>query len=181
MARSLNQCNFIGNLGNDPEIKYMASGGAVANLSLAVSDDYKDKNSGQNVEQTEWVRVTAFGKLAEIIGEYVKKGSKIYCSGKMKTRKWQDNTGADRWTTEVVIHDMQMLDSRGGDGQQQQASPQQQRQAQQQQQAAPQQQRQAPQQQAPKPQQQAPVDDFTDDIPFAPMLHQYGKMALYLI
>jgi single-strand DNA-binding protein len=167
MARSLNQCNFIGNLGNDPEIKYMASGGAVANLSLAVSDDYKDKNSGQNVEQTEWVRVTAFGKLAEIIGEYVKKGSKIYCSGKMKTRKWQDNTGADRWTTEVVIHDMQMLDSRGGDGQQ----------GQQQQRSAPQQQRPAQNNQ----QQQSPADDFSDDIPFAPPYHQFGKMAVYSI
>ena len=163
MARSLNQCNFIGNLGNDPEIKYMASGGAVANLSLAVSDDYKDKTSGQNVEQTEWVRVTAFGRLAEIIGEYVKKGSKIYCSGKMKTRKWQDNTGADRWTTEVIIHDMQMLDSRGGD---QQGGNQQ----------APQQQnRVAPQQQKPQhnaqsspaePNSSPDFSDFDDDIPF---------------
>ncbi|MGB1291776.1 MAG: single-stranded DNA-binding protein [Pseudoalteromonas sp.] len=153
MARSLNQCNFIGNLGNDPEIRYMTSGAAVANLSLAVSDDYKDKQSGQNVEQTEWVRISAFGKLAEIIGEYLKKGSKIYCSGKMKTRKWQDNTGADRWTTEVIIHDMQMLDSRGGDGQQNNQAPQQQRPAQNNQQQVPQ-------------QQSAQADDFIDDIPF---------------
>ena len=112
MARSLNQCNFIGNLGQDPETKYLPSGAAVTNISIGVSDDYKDKNTGQKVEQTEWVRVTAFGKLAEIIGEYCKKGSKVYVSGKMKTRKWQGQDGQDRYTTEIHANDLQMLDSR---------------------------------------------------------------------
>ncbi len=125
MARSLNLCQFIGNLGQDPETKYLPSGNAVANFSIAVADDYKDKQTGQKVEQTEWVRCTAFGKLAEIIGEYVRKGSKVYVSGKMKTRKWQDQSGQDRYTTEITVNDLQMLDSRNTDGAPQQRQPQQ--------------------------------------------------------
>jgi len=112
MARSLSQCNFIGNLGNDPDVRYLPDGWAVANISIAVSDDYKDKN-GQKVEQTEWVRVNFFGKQAEVVGQYLKKGSKIFVSGKMKTRKWQDQSGQDKYSTEIVASDMQMLDSRG--------------------------------------------------------------------
>lgn len=115
MARSLNQCSFIGNLGRDPEVRYLPSGGAVANMTIGVSDDYKDKNTGQMVNQTEWVRLTAYGKLAEVCGEYLKKGAKIFAQGKMVTRKWTDKqTGADKYSTEVVIDQMQMLDSRSG-------------------------------------------------------------------
>lgn len=116
MARSLNQCSFIGNLGRDPETRYLPSGGAVTNFTIAVSDDYKDK-TGQMVEQTEWVRLVAYGKLAEVCGEYLKKGSKVFVQGKMKTRKYQDRaTGQDRYSTEVQIENMQMLDSRQGGG-----------------------------------------------------------------
>ncbi len=130
MARSLNLCQFIGNLGQDPETRYLPSGGAVTNFSIAVADDYKDKNTGQKVEQTEWVRCSCFGKLAEIAGEYLKKGSKVYVSGKMKTRKWQGQDGQDRYSTEINVSDMQMLDSRnsadgGGQPQRPQQAPQQ--------------------------------------------------------
>lgn len=111
MARDLNLCQFIGRLGQPPEIRYLPNGDAVANISIAVSDDYKDK-SGQKVEQTEWVRVTAFRGLAEIIGKYLDKGSKVYISGKMKTRKYQAQDGTDRYSTEIVASDMQMLDGR---------------------------------------------------------------------
>jgi len=109
MARDLNDCKFIGRLGQDVEIKYLPSGSAVANISIAVSDDYKDK-SGQKVEQTEWVRITAFGKLAEIMGQYLHKGSKIFISGRMKTRKWTDQQGVEKYSTEIVAENMQMLD-----------------------------------------------------------------------
>lgn len=111
--KSLNQCNFIGNLGRDPETRYLPSGGAVCNFSIAVADDYKDKATGQKVDKTEWVRCVAFGKLAEVCGEYLKKGSKVYVSGRMETRKYQDKqTGQDRYTTEISLQDMQMLDGR---------------------------------------------------------------------
>lgn len=110
MSKGLNNCQFIGNLGNDPQIKYTQSGTAVANLSLGVTETWvKD---GNRQERTEWVRVSAFGKLAEIIGEYLKKGSKAYISGKMQTRKWQDQGGQDRYTTEIIADQMIMLDSR---------------------------------------------------------------------
>ena len=99
----LNQCNFIGHLGRDPEIRYTQSGTAVANISLGCIHKYKDE------EQTEWVRGVAFGKLAEIIGEYLETGSKIYMSGRMQTKKWQDKEGNDRYTTEIIISDMKML------------------------------------------------------------------------
>lgn len=115
MSKDLNQCNFIGRLGKDPDLRYTPSGDAVCNFSIACGDDYKDKN-GQKVEQTEWIRVTAFRRLAEIIGEYCKKGSMVYISGKMRTRKWQDQSGNDRYTTEIVANEMQMLDSRGAAG-----------------------------------------------------------------
>ncbi|MEZ0137345.1 MAG: single-stranded DNA-binding protein [Candidatus Reddybacter sp.] len=114
MSKDLNQCNFIGRLGRDPESRFMPSGGAVANFSIACGDDYRDKQTGQKVEQVNWISIVAFGRLAEVVGEYLRKGSKVYVSGKQVTRKWQDKaTGADRYTTEIVANDLQMLDSRG--------------------------------------------------------------------
>ena len=110
MSKDLNLCQFIGRLGSDPEIRHMQDGKAVANVNLAVGDDYK--KDGQKVEQTEWVRLVAFGKLAELFQQYLAKGSRIYVSGKMKTRKWQDQSGQDRYSTEIVASDLQMLDSR---------------------------------------------------------------------
>ena len=115
MRKDLNKWIGIGRLGKDPEIRYTQSGTACASLSIACSDDYKDKQTGQKVEKTEWVNISAFGRLAEIIGEYVKKGSKIYIEGKYTTRKWQDQSGQDRYTTEIVASEMQMLDSRQSD------------------------------------------------------------------
>jgi single-strand DNA-binding protein len=112
MARSLNQCSFIGNLGKDVEIRAMPNGKAVANFSVAVADSYKDKQTGEQVDQTEWVRCVAFDRLAETCGQYLHKGSKVYVQGRMKTRKWQDQSGADRYSTEIVLDNMQMLDSR---------------------------------------------------------------------
>ena len=117
MARGINKVILIGNLGSDPEIRYMPSGSAVANVSLATSDYWKDKETGEQRERTEWHRVVFFNRLAEIVGEYLKKGSKIYVEGGLRTRKWQDKSGADRYTTEIVGNEMQMLDSRGGSGQ----------------------------------------------------------------
>lgn len=180
MARGINKVILVGNLGQDPETKYMPSGGAVTNVSVATSETWKDKNTGQPQERTEWHRVVFFNRLAEIAGEYLKKGSKVYVEGSLRTRKWQGQDGQDRYTTEIVASEMQMLDSRGEGGfnqggydqsynQAPQQPPQQRQQPQQQgggfqQQQAPQ----APQQQA--PQQQAPqaggFDSFDDDIPF---------------
>jgi single-strand DNA-binding protein len=116
MARGLNKVMIIGNLGSDPEIKYMPSGDAAATLNIATSESWKDKKTGEQVEKTEWHRVVAFGRLAEIMGEYLKKGSKVYVEGGLQTRKWQDKSGNERYTTEVKVRDMQMLDSRGGAG-----------------------------------------------------------------
>jgi len=116
MARGVNKVILIGNLGQDPEIKSTAAGASIANFSVATSESWKDKNTGQQVEKTEWHRVVAFNRLAEIIGQYVKKGSKIYIEGSLRTRKWQDKEGKDHYTTEVVANEMQMLDSKGGGG-----------------------------------------------------------------
>ena len=113
MARGINKVILIGNLGQDPETRAMPSGGAVANVSLATSETWTDKNTGQPQERTEWHRVIFFNRLAEIAGEYLKKGSKVYIEGSLRTRKWQDkNTGDDKYTTEIVASEMQMLDSR---------------------------------------------------------------------
>jgi len=116
MARGVNKVILIGNLGQDPEVKYMPSGGAVTNVTVATSESWKDKTSGEQKENTEWHRVVFFRRLAEIAGEYLKKGSKVYIEGKLQTRKWQDQSGNDRYTTEIVANEMQMLDSRGGAG-----------------------------------------------------------------
>jgi len=145
MSKDLNQCNFIGRLGKDVELKYMPSGGAVVNISIACGNDYKDKTTGQKVEQTNWINIVAFNRLAEIIAEYCHKGSKIFISGKQTTRKWQDQSGNDRYTTEIVANEIQMLDSRGTGQGNTPAQP-------------------AAGQQA--PQGQAPMGDFDDDIPF---------------
>ena len=165
MARGVNKVIIVGNCGQDPETRFMPSGGAVTNLSLATSESWKDKNTGDQQERTEWHRVVFFNRLAEIAGEYVKKGSKLYIEGSLRTRKWQGQDGQDRYTTEIVASEMQMLDSRGGQqsgdydqsqGSYQPSAPQAQ------QQSAPQQQQSAPQQSAPQQQGGA----FDDDIPF---------------
>jgi single-strand DNA-binding protein len=113
MARGINKVILIGNLGADPEVRYMPSGGAVANVTIATSENWKDKATGENQERTEWHRVVFFNRLAEIVGEYLRKGSKVYVEGSLRTRKWQDQSGADKYTTEIVAAEMQMLDSRG--------------------------------------------------------------------
>lgn len=114
---SLNKVQLIGRLGNDPEVKYMPSGDAVANLSLATSENWKDKASGEKKEATEWHRCSMFGRLAEIAGEYLKKGALIYVEGKIKTRKWTDKDNIERYTTEIHVHEMKMLGSKSdGEG-----------------------------------------------------------------
>ncbi|MDD3449980.1 MAG: single-stranded DNA-binding protein [Gammaproteobacteria bacterium] len=155
MARGINKVILIGNLGADPEVRYTAGGSAVANLRLATSESWRDKNTGEQQERTEWHRVVLFGKLGEIAGEYLKKGSKVYIEGRLQTRKWQDQSGQDRYTTEIVANDLQMLDGRPGSadfdapdsGGPQRSQP-----------------------QRSEPQQPASggrgMDDFDDDIPF---------------
>lgn len=162
MAKGINKVILVGNLGNDPEVKYMPSGGAVTNFSLATADSWKDKTSGERVDKTEWHRVVFFNRLAEIAGEYLKKGSQVYIEGSLRTRKWQDQSGQDRYTTEIVGSEMQMLGSRSGGSSDfdQSAAPQQRAQP-----------NRPAQNQAPRqaqPQQTAPqnFDDFDDDIPF---------------
>jgi len=108
-VKGVNKVMLIGNLGNDPDTRYTANGGAVTNLSLATTESWKDKNTGEKQEKTEWHRVVLFGKLGEIAGEYLGKGSKVYIEGKLQTRKWQGKDGQDRYTTEIVASDMQML------------------------------------------------------------------------
>jgi single-strand DNA-binding protein len=113
---SVNKWIGIGNLGKDPEMRYMPNGDAVANITLATTDTWKDKQTGEKKEATEWHRVVFFRKLAEIVGQYLKKGSQVYIEGALKTRKWQDKEGQDRYTTEIVADDMKMLGSRQGMG-----------------------------------------------------------------
>lgn len=162
MARGVNKVILIGNVGGDPEVRYLPNGNAVANITLATSDSWKDKQTGQQQERTEWHRVVFFGRIAEVVGEYVRKGSKMYIEGRLQTREWEKD-GVKRYTTEIVVDmggQMQLLDGRPQGGEQGMAPrPQQQRPAQQ---PAPQQQ---PAQQS--PQQSAPdYDSFDDDIPF---------------
>lgn len=119
MARGINKVIVVGNLGQDPEVRYTTSGAAVTNISVATSEQWKDKNSGEDVVKTEWHRIVFFGRLAEIAGEYLKRGSQVYIEGKLQTRKWQDQNNQDRYTTEIVANEMQMLGARqsGGQGQ----------------------------------------------------------------
>ena len=114
MARGVNKVILIGNLGKDPEVRYMPNGNAVCNVTLATSETWKDKQTGEQKEQTEWHNLTFYRRLAEIAGEYLRKGSKIYAEGRLQTRKWQDKNGNDRYTTEIIVNEMQMLDSKGG-------------------------------------------------------------------
>jgi len=162
MARGINKVILVGNLGNDPEVRYTPSGSAVANITIATSDSWKDKNTGQKQERTEWHRVVMFNRLGEIAGEYLKKGSKVYIEGRLQTRKWQDKNGQDRYTTEIIASEMQMLDSRGGSGDFAPSQQQSHGGGQQQQQSRPQ------QQQPPvaEPVGAGDFSDFDDDIPF---------------
>lgn len=151
MARGVNVVILIGNVGQDPEVKYLPKGDCVTTVSLATSESWKDRQTGQVQERTEWSRVVFFKRLAEIAGEYLRKGSKVYVKGSLRTRKWQAQDGTDRYSTEIVANEMQLLDSQpAGQGGQPQRPPQQQ---------------QSPQQSSPHPQ-QAPADDFEDDIPW---------------
>lgn len=163
MSRGVNKVILVGNVGGDPDIRYMPSGNAVANITLATSESWKDKQTGQQQEKTEWHRIVFFGRLAEVVGQYVRKGSKLYVEGKLQTREWEKD-GIKRYTTEVVVDisgQMQMLDSRSGDSGQSKAAAQQAAY----QPAAP---NQAPAQQPNQPA-QGPAHDynnFDDDIPF---------------
>lgn len=166
---SINKVILVGNLGQDPEVKYMPSGGAVANISIATTDSWKDKSTGEKKDKTEWHRVVFFNRLAEIAGEYLRKGSQVYIEGSLRTRKWQNQQGQDQYSTEIVAREMQMLGSRAGGSGDFKSSPSQ-GQAQQQGQApsqggsSNQQQPQQQQQQASAPPQN--FDNFDDDIPF---------------
>ncbi len=165
MARGINKVILVGNLGADPETRYTASGSAITNVRVATSESWRDKQTGENQERTEWHRVVFFNRLAEIAGEYLRKGSQVYVEGSLRTRKWQGQDGQDRYTTEIVGNEMQMLGSRGGEmgarpqsGGFRDAPPQQQAQQQPMGGGQPA----APAQQAP-----AVEDNFTDDdIPF---------------
>ncbi len=114
---SVNKVILVGNLGNDPETRYMPDGSAVTNISVATSESWKDKQSGEKHEQTEWHRVAFFGKIAEIAAQYLKKGSKVYIEGRIKTTKYQDNNGIDKYSTSIIAKEMKMLDSKSKDGQ----------------------------------------------------------------
>lgn len=164
MARGINKVILIGNLGRDPEMRYTANQQPIANFSIATSESWNDRTTNERVERTEWHRVACFGRLAEICGEYLRKGSKVYIEGRLQTRSWEGQDGQTRYSTEVVARDMQMLDSRGGGdgygGQPQSGPPPQDDYG-----RGPQQRgAQAPAQQAPAP--APPDDDFEDDIPF---------------
>ena len=161
MARGINKVILVGNLGNDPEVRYANNGSAIANISVATTESWKDRNTGEQQERTEWHRVVMFNRLGEIAGEYLKKGSQVYIEGKLQTRKWQDQSGQDRYTTEIVANEMQMLGGRassdmGAGGGYQRPAPQQQPQQ-------PQAAAQPSNQPAGQPQ---PSNDFDDDIPF---------------
>ncbi|MFO7593775.1 MAG: single-stranded DNA-binding protein [Pseudomonadota bacterium] len=165
MAKGVNKVILVGNLGRDPEVRYSASGSAITNINIATSEQWTDKQTGQKQERTEWHRVVLFNRLGEIAGEYLRKGSQVYIEGSLRTRKWQDQSGQDRYTTEIVANEMQMLGGRGGGGasdyNQGGGAP------------APRQQPQSapPAQQgggnaAPAPAGGSNFDDFDDDIPF---------------
>lgn len=142
MAKGINKVILVGNLGQDPEIKYMPSGQAVCNISIATTESWNDKTSGEKVEKTEWHRIVFFRRLAEIAGEYLRKGSQVYIEGRLQTRKWQDQSGNDRYTTEIVANEMQMLGGKQGQAQA------------------------MPNSEQPKASQAGKPSDFDDDIPF---------------
>lgn len=172
-SRGVNKCIILGNLGNDPEVKYTASGSAIANLTVATSESWKDKATGASNIQTEWHRVVLFGKLAEVAGEYLRKGSRVYIEGQLRTRKWTDNAGVEKYTTEIVVGMNGVMQMLGGK-----------------QESKPQQQSGCGNPQQPNPQQQSrpaasgqsvPPTNFDDDIPFAQLGLQYGKSRIYAI
>jgi single-strand DNA-binding protein len=149
MARGINKVILIGNLGADPEVRYTQGGSAVANIRIATSESWKDRESGEMQERTEWHRVVFFSRLAEIVAEYLKKGSQIYVEGRLQTRKWQDKDGQDRYTTEIVANEMQMLGGRGGGTASFESRP-----------------ADEPTQSTSAASSRPPADDFDDDIPF---------------
>ncbi|MFL6614133.1 MAG: single-stranded DNA-binding protein [Pantoea agglomerans] len=156
-SRGVNKVILVGNLGQDPEVRYLPNGGAVANITLATSESWRDKQTGENKEITEWHRVVLFGKLAEVAGEYLRKGSQVYIEGQLRTRKWQDQSGQERYTTEVTVNvggTMQMLGGKQEGGQGNRPQPNQQQRTQQQ--AGP----------STPPANNEPPMDFDDDIPF---------------
>ena len=172
-SRGVNRVTILGNLGNDPEVKYTQSGSAIANMTVATSEEWKDKTTGESKSLTEWHRVVLFGKLAEVAGEYLRKGSQVYIEGQLRTRKWTDNAGVEKYTTEIVVGMNGVMQMLGGkqDGKAHQQSG-------------------WGQPQQPKPQQQSkpaqsgqnvPPTNFDDDIPFAPFGLQYGKSRIYAI
>lgn len=146
MARGVNKVIIIGNLGADPEVRYTPNGSAIANLSVATSESWKDKNTGEKQERTEWHRAVLYNRLAEIAGEYLKKGAKVYLEGSLRTRKWQDKSGVERYTTEIACNELQMLDGRGGSASMESHS--------------------APASHASEPMSAPAGADFDDDIPF---------------
>ncbi|MBL7480837.1 single-stranded DNA-binding protein [Legionella bononiensis] len=161
MARGINKVILVGNVGVDPEVRYLPNGNAVTTLSVATSESWKDKTTGEKQDRTEWHRVVCFNRLGEIAGEYVRKGSKLYVEGSLRTRKWQDQQGQDRYTTEIIASDIQMLDSKGSSASSYEDMPQ----AQAQQQSAPTQYPSANRQQPAQAAQDA-FDELDDDIPF---------------
>jgi single-strand DNA-binding protein len=169
-SRGVNKVILVGNLGNDPEVRYLPNGGAVANLTLATSESWRDKQTGETKEKTEWHRVVLFGKLAEVAGEYLRKGSQIYIEGKLNTRKWTDQAGVEKYTTEIHVNvggTMQMLGGKQ-EGASKNGGP-----ANKQQQGRPQQQSQ------PTAPQNEPPMDFDDDIPFAPVTLPFPRHAIH--
>ncbi len=148
MARGINKAIIVGTLGQDPDTRYTSSGSPVVNVSVATNENWKDKQTGEAQERTEWHRIVIFGKLAEIAAQYLKKGSQVYFEGKIQTRKWQDKSGQDRYTTEIVANEMQMLGGKPGAGSTVPFDPP------------------AKSESKPAPAETAPIDDGFDDIPF---------------
>ena len=152
-SRGVNRVTILGNLGNDPEVKHTNSGSAIANLTVATSESWNDKATGEKREAVEWHRVVLFGKLAEIAGEYLRKGSQVYIEGQLRTRKWTDNAGVEKYTTEIVVGMNGVMQMLGG---KQEGKP------------------------ASSVAHEPPMD-FSDDIPFAPIGLQYGKSRIYAL
>ncbi|MCQ6434789.1 single-stranded DNA-binding protein [Vibrio parahaemolyticus] len=179
-SRGVNKVILVGHLGQDPEIRYMPNGGAVANISIATSEKWRDKATGEQREKTEWHRVVLFGKIAEVVGEYLRKGSEVYIEGQLQTRKWQDANGQDRYTTEVVVQPykgtMQMLGGKRQEGWGQPQQPNNGQPSQQRPQQSPTPQQQGGWGQPQPPQYNEPPMDFDDDIPFAPIGLQYPAL-----
>ncbi|WP_392564350.1 single-stranded DNA-binding protein [Orbus wheelerorum] len=164
-SRGINKVIIVGHLGQDPEVRYLPNGGAVANISIATSESWKDKQTGEQKERTEWHRVVIFGKLAEIAGEYLKKGSQVYIEGQLQTRKWQDQSGQDKYTTEIVVNIGGTMQILGGRGNTDDSNQPQQRQP----------------NNSPAQKQNEPPMDFDDDIPFAPIGLQCPNNLIYSI